>query len=102
MAGIAAALFDIGTLRRPQGPLKHAFGAYAAAVTLLVVYVHVFAFIQPWALAALFLSGIYVLIFPLVGATPHSDPVRPSWLDWLLAALSLAVFVHFALNVGRI
>ena len=102
MAGITAALFDIGTLRRPEGRLKHVFGVYAAAVTGLIVYIHAFAFVQPWTLAALFLSGIYVLIFPLVAATAKSDPARPSWLDWALAALSLAVFVHFAVNASRI
>ena len=91
MAGITAALFDIGTLRRPAGGLKHLFGAYAAAVTGLIVYIHVFVFVQPWTLAALVLAGIYVLIFPLVAATAKSDPVRPSRLDWALAALSLAV-----------
>ncbi|MGH7005596.1 MAG: TRAP transporter permease, partial [Alphaproteobacteria bacterium] len=102
MAGIAAALFGIGEVRRPAGPLRHVFRAYAAAVTLVVVYVHFFTYVQPWTLAALFLSGIYVLIFPLVCAGRHSNPARPSALDFVLCAISLAIFVYFGVSANRI
>ena len=46
-------------------------------------------------------SGIFTLLFVVVGHSPAA-PDRPTWLDWVFSALSLACGVFFFLNADVI
>jgi TRAP-type uncharacterized transport system fused permease subunit len=87
--------FSVGVRRTPAGLLNTLLNAYAALISLWVVYAAVGALLAPWMLAAVFLSMMYTLAFLLVGATPVSDPAKPHPFDWLLAAASLATGIYF-------
>lgn len=94
-------LFDVGTLRRPQGRMGHLFTFFAAALMAVLIYANFFAIVQPWTMAALFMAAMYVLIFLLVPAGPRSNQERPTVADWLLAAVSLAILVYFYVAAQR-
>ena len=95
-------LFDVGTLRRPAGPLGHVFTFFAAATMAVLIYANFVIYVQPWTMAALFMGAMYVLIFLLVPAGPRSDPERPTLADWILAAASFVVLAYFAIHATRL
>jgi TRAP transporter 4TM/12TM fusion protein len=90
--------FSVGVRRRPAGWLAWIVAPLAVALAVYVIVAATVLIIAPWALVAIFLCGIITLAFLAVGATPSSDPERPSPLDWALAAASLATLVYFAVN----
>ena len=95
-------LFDVGTLRRPDGSLGRIFTLFAAAMMAVLIYANFAIYVQPWTMSALYMSAMYALIFLLVPAGPRSDPDRPSPLDWLLALCSVAILVFYALSARRL
>jgi TRAP transporter 4TM/12TM fusion protein len=48
----------------------------------------------------LFTCGMMTIGFLTVGAFEHSDPDRPSPLDWLLSGVALASGIYFSLQAG--
>lgn len=84
--------------RRPGGALAWVVTPLAVALAVYVITAATWLIIAPWLLVAVFLCGIITLAFLGVGATPASDPTRPSALDWALAAASFATLVYFAWN----
>lgn len=104
MRGVAllSLLFSVGSPRKPRGVVRHVLVAYAALVAASILYANFVVFVQPWTLAALYMASVFALIFVLVPAGGRSDAERPSWLDWLLCAASLAILAHFAASAHRI
>ncbi|MDP7602985.1 MAG: TRAP transporter fused permease subunit, partial [Alphaproteobacteria bacterium] len=63
-----------------------------SAATLIII--------GPWTLGMLFTCGMMTIGFLTVGAFEHSDPDRPSPLDWLLSGVALASGIYFSLQAG--
>jgi len=91
-----------GGRRRPQGWLAHIVKAYAAIVALWVVYQATLSSIDVLALSIIFLSMMLGLAFLLVGARANCDPVKPSILDYFLAATSIVTGAFFVSNIPEI
>jgi TRAP transporter 4TM/12TM fusion protein len=91
-------LISVGVSRRPTGWLAWALGPLAVALAVYVIVAATYVIIAPWALTAVFLMGMMAIAFLAVGASPDSDPDRPSILDYVLSLASLATGVFFAVN----
>ena len=94
--------FSVGVHRRPVGLLKNVLTAYAALLSIWVIYVAVAVVVSPWTLTSIFLSMMYALAFLLIGPTPYSNISKPNILDWLLSATSLITGAYFVLNAGML
>jgi TRAP transporter 4TM/12TM fusion protein len=94
--------FAVGCRRRASGWLGAAMGAFAFLVALYVVFAAVWIIIDPWELSAIFLMSMMALAFLSVGARPDSNPDKPSVIDWILAAASLAAGTYFALTADAL
>lgn len=90
--------FEVGCRRSATGWLGIGMGAFAFAVALYVVFAAVWVIIDPWLLAAIFLTAMMALAFLSVGASPNSDASRPSTIDWILSVASVASGIYFALH----
>jgi TRAP transporter 4TM/12TM fusion protein len=102
VASLLSLLFTVGTPRKPRGAVRHVLVAYAALVAGSVLYGNFVVFVQPWTLAALFMASVFALIFVLVPASGRAHPERPSGIDWLLCAASIAILIHFSSSAHRI
>lgn len=91
-------LFSVGNRRKPKGWISWVIPPWAALIAGWVIYAALFAIIDPWALAAIFLCGMLGLVFLLIGGTPNSDPQRPAFCDWVLSAASVTAGVFFFIN----
>jgi TRAP transporter 4TM/12TM fusion protein len=90
--------FSVGVRRQPTGWLTWVVTPFAVALAIYVIVAATILIIAPWEMVAIFLCGIITLAFLSVGATPHSDPSRPSIVDYILAAASFATGAYFAIN----
>ena len=90
--------FSVGVRRQPTGWLVWVVTPLAVALAIYVIVAATVLIIAPWALVAIFLCGIITLAFLGVGATPNSDPTRPSLLDYALSLASFATGVYFFVN----
>jgi len=90
--------FSVGNRRKPQGWITWLIPPFAASIACWVVYAALFAIIDPWELAAIFLCGMLTLVFLLIGGTPNSDPHKPTIWDWILSAASLGAGIFFFIN----
>jgi TRAP transporter 4TM/12TM fusion protein len=93
-----ATWFSVGVRRRPTGWLAYVVTPLAVALAAYVIVAATVLIIAPWELTAIFLCGIIMLAFVSVGATPDSNPERPSVLDYALAAASFATGAYFFVN----
>ncbi|MBA2690118.1 MAG: TRAP transporter fused permease subunit, partial [Burkholderiales bacterium] len=91
-------LFSTGQYRQLSGILARAVNLCAAAVAVWVVYSATMGTGDLFAMTITFLSVMMALLFLLYGATAAADTTRPSLLDFLFAATSLAAGVYFTLN----
>lgn len=73
----------------------------AATFAVGVIYGNLFVISDRLIIGILFVSGIFTLLFVVVGATPNSGP-RPSILDWILSILSAACGIYFFINASVI
>jgi len=73
----------------------------AAIFAVGVIYGNLFVISDRLIIGILFVSGIFTLLFVVVGATPNSGP-SPSILDWVLSILSAACGIYFTVNAGVI
>jgi TRAP transporter 4TM/12TM fusion protein len=87
--------FSVGVRRHPTGWLAWVITPLAVALAVYVIVAATVLIIAPWELVAIFLCGIIMLAFLGVGATPNSNPLRPSLLDYALALASFACGVYF-------
>lgn len=90
--------FSVGVRREPKGWLSWILTPMAVALAIYVILAATYIIIQPWVLTATFLSGMMTIAFIAVGATPNSDPAKPSPLDYVLSLASLACGIYFAWN----
>ena len=90
--------FSVGNRRKPQGWIAWLISPFAALIACWVIYAALFAIIDPWELAAIFLCGMLTLVFLLIGGTPNSDPHKPTIWDWFLSAASLGAGIFFFVN----
>ncbi|NQV54679.1 MAG: TRAP transporter fused permease subunit [Rhodospirillales bacterium] len=87
--------FSVGVRRRPTGWLSLLVTPLAVALAVYVIVAATVLIIAPWALVAVFLCGMMTIAFLAVGATPKSDPLKPSWFDFALSLGSLATGIYF-------
>ena len=90
--------FSVGARRRPQGIFRWIFAPFALAVSVWVIAAATYVIITPWTLAVLFFSGMSTLAFLTVGATKNSRTDRPPITDMVLAAISVAIGIYFAIQ----
>nr|WP_281720885.1 TRAP transporter fused permease subunit [Nitrosomonas nitrosa] len=93
-----AVFFTTGVQRRLRGWLGAAVTAFAALVAALTFYAALFAFVDVYLLSAMFLSAMLGLAFLQVGAAAWSNPNRPSFLDVVLSATSIAAGIHIFIH----
>lgn len=94
--------FSVGIRRHPVGVLKHAINAYAALISLWVIYAAVGSLLAPWTLASVFIALMFSLAFLLVGATSQSSSVRPSLIDGFFSVISLITGVYFFIHSSEL
>ncbi len=94
--------FSVGRRRRLTGIYYGVFAVLALAVAVFVICAATVWIIGPWTLGVLFLSGMLALAFLTTGATNHSPPDKPTIFDIVLAVLSLAAGIYFAVNADVI
>jgi TRAP transporter 4TM/12TM fusion protein len=88
-------LFSVGVSRRPKGWLVYVVTPLAVALAIYVIVAATVLIIAPWMLVAVFLTGVIAIAFLTVGASPHSDPDRPSMVDYALSLASFATGIYF-------
>ena len=91
-------LISVGVSRRPKGWLAWVLQPLAVALAVYVVVAATYVIIAPWALTAVFLMGMMAIAFLAVGASPESNPDRPTVPDYLLSVACLATGIFFAAN----
>ncbi|MCW5772813.1 MAG: TRAP transporter fused permease subunit [Rhodospirillaceae bacterium] len=94
--------FSVGVRRRPSGWLTWVVTPLAVALAAYVIVAATVLIVAPWALAAIFLCGMLALAFLAVGASPRSNPARPSPIDYALSLASIATGIYFLVNVQEI
>ncbi len=89
-------LMTTGRRRSHGGALGRAIYGAAALFAVWVVYANILALPDALLVGILFVSGIFSLLFLSTGAT-ESSPDRPTVIDWILAASSIACGTYFYL-----
>jgi TRAP transporter 4TM/12TM fusion protein len=89
-------------LRQLTGPVGHAVALWAVLAALFHIYTSGFGFLEPREQRSVHLGFLLAIAFVLYPAGPRSPQHRPSWLDWLCAALAVAVNVYSYLEANRI
>ncbi|MGD9769539.1 MAG: TRAP transporter permease, partial [Pseudolabrys sp.] len=87
--------FSVGVSRRPKGWLAWVVTPLAVALAVYVIVAATVLIIAPWMLVAVFLTGIIAIAFLTVGATPDSNPDRPSVIDYALSLMSFVTGLFF-------
>ncbi len=95
-------LFSTGKSRSPQGMLGAAIKAYAALIAVWVIYNVVVIVTDIFGMTMIFLSAMLVLVFLTLAPSAKSTSDNPSFIDWLLAALSAAAGIYFWWNLDDI
>ena len=90
-----AVLFSVGVRRRLSGWLAWVVTPLAVALAVYVIVAATAIIMAPWALVAVFLTGIMAIAFLTVGATPRSNPDWPTILDYVLSIASVATGIYF-------
>ena len=90
--------FSVGARRRPQGMYDWIFTPFAVAVGIWVITAATLIIISPWTLSVIFFSGVVALAFLTTGPFESSDTNKPSIIDIILALISIAVGVYFAMQ----
>jgi TRAP transporter 4TM/12TM fusion protein len=93
---------SVGVRRRLSGWLAAVVTPLAVALAVYVIVAATVLIIAPWALVAVFLCGMMAIAFLSVGATPRSDPERPSPLDYALSLASVATGTYFFFTAQEI
>ena len=88
--------FSIGCRRRPTGWVAHLIAPLAALLAVMVILAATVIILDPWALAAMFITGMFTLAFLTVGASPDSSTETPPLIDWILSGASLGTGLYFA------
>lgn len=94
--------FSVGVSRRPRGWLVWVVTPLAVALAVYAIIAATVLIIAPWTLVAVFLSGVIAIAFLTVGASPHSNPNRPSVLDYALSLASFATGAYFFFKAPEI
>ena len=81
--------FSVGVSRRPKGWLMWVMTPLAVGLAVYVIVAATVLIMAPWTLVAVFLTGIIAIAFLTVGASPHSNPDRPTGIDYALSLASL-------------
>jgi TRAP transporter 4TM/12TM fusion protein len=72
---------------------------YCAALAIWVLSAATWMRVDSLAMTIIFLSLMLVPSFLLVAATPRSNPLSPSWLDWALSASAAVSALYFTVNI---
>ena len=102
MKSTLALLMETGTKRSLTGKLGALVYGCAALIALAVVYTTTMVYIDLYVMTVVFLSAMLALLFLTVSAGPRGRMDRPSLLDWLFVAASIAVGIYFSVESGRI
>lgn len=99
MSAILSLLFSTGPHRSLTGWLYWPLRIYTALFSVWVLWAAMISRIDALSMTVIFLCLIYVPAFLLIGASSHSNPNRPSPLDWILSALSAVCAVYFIAKI---
>ena len=94
--------FSVGVSRRPKGWLAFVITPLAVALAIYVIVAATVLILAPWMLVAVFLTGIISFAFLTVGASPNSDPDKPSVIDYALSLAAFAAGVYFFIKAPEI
>jgi TRAP transporter 4TM/12TM fusion protein len=94
--------FSVGVSRRPKGWLAWVVTPLAVALAVYAIVAATVLIIAPWTLVAVFLTGVIAIAFLTVGASPNSNPDRPSLIDYALSLASFATGVYFFIQAPEI
>lgn len=94
-------LVRTGRRRAFTGASQRVLMLLAAAFAGWVVYANLVVISDPLVWGILFVSGIFTLLFVVVGHSPTAPP-NPTWLDWVFSGLSLACGIFFFVNAREI
>jgi len=97
-----AVLFSVGVRRRLTGWLAWVVTPLAVALAVYVIVAATAIIMAPWALVAVFLTGIMAIAFLTVGATPRSNPDWPTILDYTLSIASVATGIYFLFKSAEV
>jgi len=97
-----AVLFSVGVRRRPTGWLAWVVTPLAVALAVYVIVAATAVIMAPWALVAVFLTGIIGIAFLTVGATPDSNPDQPTIFDYTLSIASVATGIYFIFKTTEV
>jgi len=89
-------------MRKLSGPLKTIVAVWAAMVALFIMYTAVFGIFQPRIQRGVVLFFLLPLGFILYPATKKSPTERPSFLDWILAILSMLPVLYIIISNDRL
>jgi len=74
----------------------------AAIVAAAVIYSTVISYTDIYLLTSAFLAAMLTLVFIAYGATPASNPRRPTAVDLLLSVIAAAAGLHMLISAGRL
>jgi TRAP transporter 4TM/12TM fusion protein len=94
--------FSVGVSRRPKGWLTFVVAPLAVALAIYAIVAATVLILAPWMLVAVFLTGIISIAFLTVGASPNSDPDKPSLIDYALSLSAFATGVYFFIKAPEI
>lgn len=89
-------------MRQLSGSTGIAFGIWAMMAVTFQLYTAGFGFFEPLSQRALHLALFMPLAFILFPATSRSPKDKPSYVDWLLAALSMFPNIYAFMEAPRI
>ncbi|MFC6674169.1 TRAP transporter permease [Marinobacterium aestuariivivens] len=102
MRSLLSSLVETGARRRLTGKLGTAVHGVAALIAIAVIYTTTVVYVDLFVMTVVFLSAILALLFLMYTAAPNGRRDRPSALDWLFSAASIAAGVYFFVESGRI
>jgi TRAP transporter 4TM/12TM fusion protein len=89
-------------MRELRGHVALAVGIWAASATVFHVYTAGFGFLEPREQRSVHLGLLLPLAFLLYPWNERSPKNRPSWVDWLLAGLSVLPNIYSYVEANRI
>ncbi|KXS38055.1 MAG: hypothetical protein AWU55_1858 [Halomonadaceae bacterium T82-2] len=95
-------LAGTGTRRPLTGKLGMAVHGCAALIAIAVIYTTTIVYVDLYTMTVVFLSAMLAVLFLTISAGPNSRTDRPSILDWLFVAASIAVGIYFFIESDRI
>ena len=102
MKTMARHIVTTGVRRKLEGRFGAFLKFFAFAAAMYTVYAATLSTWDVLARTIVFLTLMLTMLFLLVGASENSDPRRPSIVDYVLSALSLACLAFFTIEMDEV